>query len=70
MHLLLEMQYLKHNNCECAFVLLMLQGAIFSGDSPYYLWLVPTLGHSTVVYIVNQVYSSVARKCTNLENHR
>lgn len=43
---------------------------MFAGDSPYYLWLVPTLGHSIVVFMVNQLYSEVARKCTDWENHR
>ena len=46
------------------------QGGLFAADSPYYLWLVPTLAHSIIVNIINQVYSKVAEKCTDLENHR
>lgn len=46
------------------------QGGLFAGDSPYFLWLVPTLGHSVCVSIINLVYSKVAEKCTDLENHR
>lgn len=45
-------------------------GGLFAGDSPYFLWLVPTLAHSIVVSAINQLYSTVAEKCTNLENHR
>lgn len=47
-----------------------LQGGLFAGDSPYYLWLVPTLAHSITVSIINMLYSKVAEKCTDLENHR
>ena len=46
------------------------QGGLFAGDSPYYLWLVPTLAHSITVSIINMIYSKVAEKCTDLENHR
>ena len=51
-------------------LLFELQGGLFAADSPYYLWLVPTLAHSIIVSIINQVYSKVAEKCTDLENHR
>ena len=50
--------------------LIILQGGLFAADSPYYLWLVPTLAHSIIVNVINQVYSKVAEKCTDLENHR
>ena len=42
------------------------QGGLFAGDSPYYLWLVPTLAHSITVSIINMLYSKVAEKCTDL----
>jgi hypothetical protein len=45
-------------------------GGLFAGDSPYFLWLVPTLGHSVCVSIINSVYSRLAAWCTDLENHR
>lgn len=48
----------------------LLQGGLFAADSPYYLWLVPTLVQAVTVSIINTIYSSVAEKCTNLENHR
>lgn len=50
--------------------MLHMQGGLFAGDSPYFLWLVPTLGHSMCVSIINLLYSKVAEKCTDLENHR
>lgn len=46
------------------------QGGLFASDSPYFLWLVPTLAHSIIVNQINQLYSKVAEKCTDLENHR
>ena len=46
------------------------QGGLFAGDTPYCLWLVPTLAHSITVSIINMLYSKVAEKCTDLENHR
>ena len=51
-------------------VLPFLQGSLFASDSPYYLWLVPILAHTIIVSIINLVYSKVAEKCTDLENHR
>jgi hypothetical protein len=51
-------------------IILYFQGGLFAADSPYYLWLVPTLAHSIIVNIINQLYSKVAEKCTDLENHR
>ncbi len=47
-----------------------MQGGLFASDSPYYLWLVPTLAHSIIIYFINQLYGMVAKKCTDLENHR
>ena len=47
-----------------------MEGGLVAGDSPYFLWLVPVLGHSVCVNIVNSVYSRLAEWCTDLENHR
>ena len=43
---------------------------MFSGDSPYYGWLVPTIAHSVIVSAINMLYSYVAGISTDLENHR
>ena len=47
-----------------------LQGHIFAADNEYYGYLIPTIGHSVVINILNKLYRSVANFCTDLENHR
>lgn len=61
-----RLSYVENSPC----VMPLMQGGLFAGDSPYFLWLVPTIGHSICVSIINLVYSKVAEKCTDLENHR
>lgn len=46
-----------------------LKGGVFAADSPYVGWLVPAIGHAIVIAIINKLYSTVALKCTDLENH-
>ena len=46
------------------------QGHIFAADNDYYGYLIPTIGHSVVINILNKLYRSVAHFCTDLENHR
>lgn len=48
----------------------VLQGRIFAADSPYHLWLIPTVLHSIVINVINNVYSGIASWCTDLENHK
>jgi len=50
--------------------LAFLQGHIFAADNKYYGYLIPTIGHSVVINILNKLYRSVANFCTDLENHR
>lgn len=45
-------------------------GAIFAQDSPYSLWIVPTLMHSVVIFILGSIYRHIAVWCTDFENHR
>nr|XP_058973340.1 anoctamin-10-like [Pocillopora verrucosa] len=45
-------------------------GHIFAADNKYYGYLIPTIGHSVVINILNKLYRSVAHFCTDLENHR
>lgn len=45
-------------------------GHIFAADNKYYGYLIPTIGHSVVINILNKLYRSVAQFCTDLENHR
>ncbi|XP_073249226.1 anoctamin-10-like [Porites lutea] len=45
-------------------------GHIFAADNEYYGYLIPTIGHSVVINILNKLYRSVAHFCTDLENHR
>lgn len=52
------------------FFLAFLQGHIFAADNKYYGYLIPTIGHSVVINILNKLYRSVANFCTDLENHR
>lgn len=52
------------------FFLALLQGHIFAADNKYYGYLIPTIGHSVVINILNKLYRSVANFCTDLENHR
>ena len=47
-----------------------MQGGLFAADSKYYGWLIPTILHSLIISVINKLYSSVAEKCTELENHR
>ena len=42
---------------------------MFAADHPYYGWLIPAIGHAVVIAILNGIYSIVALKCTDLENH-
>ncbi|KAL5463709.1 hypothetical protein EMCRGX_G032634 [Ephydatia muelleri] len=44
-------------------------GGVFAADHPYYGWLIPAIGHAVVIAILNGIYSIVALKCTDLENH-
>ena len=46
------------------------KGHIFAADNKYYGYLIPTIGHSVVINILNKLYRSVAHFCTDLENHR
>ena len=52
------------------YFLSFLQGHIFAADNEYYGYLIPTIGHSVVINILNKLYRSVANFCTDLENHR
>jgi len=45
-------------------------GGIFAADNPYYGWMVPTIGHSLVINLINKLYRSVAEYCTDIENHK
>lgn len=45
-------------------------GGIFAADSPYYGWMVPTIGHSIVINIINLLYRKVASFSTDIENHK
>ena len=45
-------------------------GAIFAQDSPYNLWIVPTLMHSLMIFILGSIYRHIAVWCTDFENHR
>ena len=53
-----------------SFFLSLLQGHIFAAENQYYGYLIPTIGHSLVISILNKLYRSVANFCTDLENHR
>ncbi|KAK3710543.1 hypothetical protein QZH41_009363 [Actinostola sp. cb2023] len=45
-------------------------GQIFAADNKYYGWMIPTVGHSVVINLLNTLYRTVAHFCTDLENHR
>ncbi|XP_048585783.1 anoctamin-8 [Nematostella vectensis] len=45
-------------------------GQIFAADSEYYGWMIPTIGHSLVINMLNKLYRTVAQFCTDMENHR
>ena len=32
--------------------------------------MLPVIGHSLIIYVINQLYGKVAKWCTDLENHR
>ena len=32
--------------------------------------MLPVIGHSLTIYVINQLYGKVANWCTDLENHR
>ncbi|XP_062502727.1 anoctamin-8-like [Corticium candelabrum] len=44
-------------------------GGIFAADSPYFGWVIPAMGHTIAIGTLNHIYSSVAVKCTDYENH-
>ena len=47
-----------------------MQGGLFAADSPYYGWVIPAVGHTVAIGTLNNIYKTVAEKCTNYENHR
>ncbi|XP_065883003.1 anoctamin-10-like isoform X2 [Dysidea avara] len=45
-------------------------GGWFAQDSPYFGYMLPVIGHSLVIFVINQLYSKIAQRCTDNENHR
>jgi len=47
-----------------------IQGGWFAQDSPYFGYMLPVIGHSLTIFVINQLYSKIAKWCTDNENHR
>lgn len=65
--------YIKHKESPIYFARLASfaePGHIFAADNPYYGWMIPTIGHSIVINILNKLYRTVATYATDIENHR
>jgi len=65
--------YIKHKESPIYFASLSRfaqPGHIFAADNPYYGWMIPTIGHSIVINILNKLYRSIATYATDIENHR
>lgn len=65
--------YIKHKESPIRFHSLSQYaepGGIFAGDSPYYGWMIPTIGHSIVINLISRVYRVVATYSTDIENHK
>ncbi|XP_065833337.1 anoctamin-10-like isoform X2 [Oscarella lobularis] len=45
-------------------------GGPFAADSPYYAWLIPSVGHTIAIFVLNYIYSFIAVSCTHYENHK